>query len=193
MGLIWRWSSRQVFVSNKSALPENIHTLLKTTSTCCSDIRNWMTQKKPHVNSEKQKLFSSEQDGTLFDFCQPPSAWRYHSPTLWLGQKPQCSPWQHAVHGELLQSNFHIPLPALLKMLKLVTSLVLSHFNYSFSPFWCACSLSPIAFVTFKTSHSKLCCLPHAKKGKTDYITPLFESPHWLPVTLIQYRINNLL
>ena len=26
----------------------------------------------------------------------------------------------------------------------------------------------------------------------TDYITPLFESLHWLPVTLIQYKVNNL-
>ena len=36
-----------------SALPENIHTLLKTTADCYSDIKNWTTQIKLQVNSEK--------------------------------------------------------------------------------------------------------------------------------------------
>ena len=36
-----------------SAIPENSHTLLKTTSDCYSDIRNWMTQNKLKLNSEK--------------------------------------------------------------------------------------------------------------------------------------------
>ena len=36
-----------------SALPENIHTLLKTTSDCYPDITNWTTQSKLQVNSEK--------------------------------------------------------------------------------------------------------------------------------------------
>ena len=36
-----------------SALPENSHTLLKTTSDCYLDIRNWMTQNKLQLNSEK--------------------------------------------------------------------------------------------------------------------------------------------
>ena len=33
--------------------PENIHTLLKTTSDCYSDIKNWMIQSKLQLNSEK--------------------------------------------------------------------------------------------------------------------------------------------
>ena len=36
-----------------STLPENIHILLKTTADCYSDIKNWTTQNKLHVNSEK--------------------------------------------------------------------------------------------------------------------------------------------
>ena len=36
-----------------SALPESIHTLLKTTSECYLDITNWMTQNKIQLNSEK--------------------------------------------------------------------------------------------------------------------------------------------
>ena len=36
-----------------SALPENIKTLLKTTSDCYSDIKNWMTHNKLRLNSEK--------------------------------------------------------------------------------------------------------------------------------------------
>ena len=36
-----------------SALPESSHTLLKTTADCYSDIKNWTTQIKLQVNSEK--------------------------------------------------------------------------------------------------------------------------------------------
>ena len=36
-----------------SALPENSHTLLKTTSDCYLDIKNWMTQNKLQINSAK--------------------------------------------------------------------------------------------------------------------------------------------
>ena len=36
-----------------SALPENIKTLLKTTSDCYSDIKNWMTHNKLRLNSDK--------------------------------------------------------------------------------------------------------------------------------------------
>ena len=46
-----------------SALPENIHTLLKTTSDCYLDIKNWMTQNKLQLNSEKTEaiLFGTRQ------------------------------------------------------------------------------------------------------------------------------------
>ena len=37
------------------ALPENIHTLLKSASDCYLDIRNWMTQNKLQPNSEKRE------------------------------------------------------------------------------------------------------------------------------------------
>ena len=36
-----------------SALPESIHTLLKATSDCYSDIKNWMIQSKLQLNNEK--------------------------------------------------------------------------------------------------------------------------------------------
>ena len=39
---------------------------------------------------------------------------------------------------------------------------------------------------------SELCCGPHLKKRKTDHITPLFQSLHWLPVPQrIQYKIKS--
>ena len=49
-----------------SALPENIHTLLKTTSDCYLDIKNWMTQNKLQLNSEKTEAMLIETRHILF-------------------------------------------------------------------------------------------------------------------------------
>ena len=46
-----------------SALPENIHTLTKTTPDCYSDIKNWMTPNNIQLNGEKTEamLFATRQ------------------------------------------------------------------------------------------------------------------------------------
>ena len=56
-----------------------------------------------------------------------------------------------------------------------------------FCPFWFACFLCPCSL--HGNWYSELCCLPYTEKltTKTDHITPLFQSLHWLPV---QQRIQ---
>ena len=51
-----------------SALPENIHILLKTTSDCYLDIKHWMTQNKFRLDCEKTEPMLSEQDKTYSSF-----------------------------------------------------------------------------------------------------------------------------
>ena len=61
-----------------NAFPENIHTLLKITSDCYSEIKNWMTHNKLQLNSEKtevilirtrQKLSSISANALQLDSC----------------------------------------------------------------------------------------------------------------------------
>ena len=55
-------------------LPENIHTLLKTTSDCYSDIKNLMTQNKLQVNSEDRSDAHQNKTKTVLQFSQLPLA-----------------------------------------------------------------------------------------------------------------------
>jgi len=44
------------YADDTQQLPQNSHTLLKTTSDCYMDIKNWMTQNKLQLNSEKTEV-----------------------------------------------------------------------------------------------------------------------------------------
>ena len=96
-----------------SALLENIYTLLKTTSDSYLDIKNWMT-KKLQLNSEKTEAMLVRTRQKLSSISVNTHQLDDTSPSLWLCQKPQWSPWLHTVIGELHQSNHQILLlPAL--------------------------------------------------------------------------------
>ena len=137
------------------ALPENIYTLLKTTSDCYTGIKNWTKQNKLQLNSKKQQC-SSEQDKNCPPFPSTP-----FSLTI-----PQSLSLTVKSHGLLLYSTlsmenfisqtakslyYHLRrISSVLKYLsteatvKLVTSLVLSTPRLlQFSPFWPACFLCP--------------------------------------------------
>ena len=97
-----------------SALLEKIHNLLKTIFDCYLDIKNWMTQNKLHLNSEKTEAMLIKIRQKLSSISVKTLRLDDTIVSLWLRQKPQHSPQQHDVHGELHQSNHQILLlPAL--------------------------------------------------------------------------------
>ena len=91
-----------------SALLENIHNLLKTISDCYLDIKNWMTQNKLQLNSEKTEAMLIEIRQKLSSISV--NTLRLDDTIVSLSdcQKPQRSPQQHTVHGDLHQSNHQI-------------------------------------------------------------------------------------
>ena len=132
-------------------------TLLKTASDCYLDIKNWMTQNKLLLNSEKreamligtrQKLSSISVNTLQLDDTTVP---------LSDCQKPQCSPRQHTVHGEhQTAKSCYCQLHRISSVqkylfteaaVKLVISLILSHLDH------CNSLLSglPASPVTYRT------------------------------------------
>ena len=185
--LCWRHSTTSQRLTRK-------HPLCSENHICYSDIKNWTTQNKLQLNSEKNRSNAPwNKTRTVFYFCQYPSAWQYHSPSLRLCQKPQVfsstarCPWK--------TSSVKPPNPAITSSVELVCLEVSFHWGHSetghlthsvmpwllqFSPFWLAFFLCPQP-----SSHNCAAQLI-VKKRKTNYITPLFEFLHWLP---IQQRI----
>ena len=99
-----------------SILLENIHTLLKTTSDCYLDIKNWMTQNRFQLDkSDAPDRSDVHRNKTKTLFLSTPFSLaiprQYHSPSFWHCQKPWHSSRQHTVHGELHQSNHQILIP----------------------------------------------------------------------------------
>ena len=79
----WRHSTTSQRLTRK-------HPLCSENHICYSDIKNWTTQNKLQLNSEINRSNAPwNKTRTVFYFCQYPSAWRYHSPSLRFCQKPQ--------------------------------------------------------------------------------------------------------
>ena len=91
---------------------------------------------------KRQKQRSSKQDKKLLHFRQHPSAWQYHSPSLWLSKATAFSStahclWRTSSAKPPKSCCYHLRrISCVLKYLsteaivKLVTSLILSRFDY---------------------------------------------------------------
>ena len=116
-------------------------TLLKTASDCYLDIKNWMTQNKLQLNSEKREVMLIRTRQKLSSISV--NTLQLDDTTVPLSdcQKPRCSPQQHTVHGELHQTakSYYCQLHRISSVqkylsteatVKLVISLILSRLDH---------------------------------------------------------------
>ena len=183
--------------------PDNVHSLLTRTADCFDDVKNWMTANKLKLNDDKTEAMLV---GTRQKLSQLP-------PSLLLQLDNTHIPISDSVKnlGVILDSSltmtnfvsattracyFHLRrISQIRKYLtteattKLVVSLILSRIDY--------CN-SLLSGLPDSTIHSLQRVQNNAarlilRKKKSDHITPLLKSLHWLPVHLrIHYKILSL-
>ena len=127
---------------HNSALSENIHTLQKTTSDCYSEVKNWMTQNKFQLNSEKteamligtrQKLSSISVNTLHLDDTTVPLSDSVKSLGLLLNSTLSMDNFIKLVNSAYYQLRRTSSVRKYLSTeatVKLVTSLILSRFDY---------------------------------------------------------------
>ena len=182
---------------------DNVHSLLTRTADCFDDVKNWMTANKLKLNDDKTEAMLV---GTRQKLSQLP-------PLLHLKLDNTSIPISDSVKnlGVVLDSSlamtnfvsataracyFHLRrISQIRKYLtteattKLVVSLILSRIDY------CNSLLSGLPNSTIHTLQrvQNNAARLILKKKKSDHITPLLKSLHWLPVDLrIHYKILSL-
>ena len=184
---------------HNSDTPDNINSLLKTTSDCYKDIQNWMTQNKLQLNGNKteamivgtkQRLSSlSLSSVQLGENIIPLSDCVKN-----LGVPIDSTLSMHKFISHTTQSCYlHLRRISYIRKFlsveattKLVTALILSRLDYCNALLSGLPSSSIRSLQRIQNSAARLIL----KKKKSDHITPLLHSLHWLPVSQrIQYKL----
>ena len=164
---------------------------MKTTTDCYLDIKNWMTQNKLQINSEKteavligtrQKLPSISVNTRQLDDTTVPLSDSVKSLGVLLdstlSMENFISQAAKSCYYQLCRISSVRKYLSTEATVKLVTSLILSRLDC------CNSLLSGLP----ASSVQSLCCIQNCdarhilKKRKTDHITPLFQFLHWLPI-----------
>jgi hypothetical protein len=185
-----------------SAIPENISSLLQSTSNCFSDIQNWMTCNKLQLNADKteamlvgtkHKLASVSTDSITLGETSIPFATSVKNLGVTLDSTLSM---QNFISKTCQSCFFHLRRIGLIRKFlstdaaaKLVTSFVLSRLDYcnSLLAGLPASSIQPLQRVQNSAARLVL------KKKKSDHVSPLLRSLHWLPVSQrIEYKTDLL-
>ena len=188
---------------HNSDKPENVHNLLETTSNCYSDIKNWMTVNKLQRNGDKteamligtkQKLSSLSVSSLQLD----ETSITLSDSVKNLGVTLDSTLSMQNYIRQTAQSCYYQlrRISSVRKFLstdttaKLVTSLILSRLDY------CNALLSGLPASSIHSLQRIQNCaarLVFKKKKKSDHVTPLLQSLHWLPIPQrIRYKLSCL-
>jgi hypothetical protein len=185
-----------------SAKPEDVDQLLASISTCFIDIKNWMTENKLKLNSDKteallvgtrQKIASLTATDLQLDDATVPFSPAVKSLGVFLD-----STLSMQTHISFLIKTcfFHLRRIASIRRYltrdacaKLVVSLIFSRLDYCNSLLAGLPASSIQGLQRVQNAAARLVL----KKRKRDHITPLLRSLHWLPVnTRISYKLSTL-
>lgn len=184
---------------HNSDTPENIPSLLKTTSDCFTEIQNWMTQNKLQLNGNKTEVMLVGTKHRLSSISVT---------SVQLGQNTipisdcvknlgvhidNTLSMQKFISHTAQSCFFQLRrISGIRKFLsteataKLVTSLILSRLDYCNAVLSGLPSSAIHSLQRIQNSAARLIL----KKKKSDHITPLLHSLHWLPIAQrIQYKL----
>ena len=175
-----------------SATPENISSLLSETNDCYADIQNWMTVNKLKLNGDKTEALLIGTQSRLSSLCVD---------LLQLGENsiPLSDSAKNlgVVIDNTLSMNKFISqtcqscfcqlrrISSIRKYLttdatkKLVTSLILSRLDYCNSLLSGLPTSSLLRLQRIQNAAARLIL----RKKKTDHVTPLLQTLHWLPIS----------
>ena len=176
------------FGIHSTAFPENIHILLKTTSDCYLDIKNWMTHNKLKLNSEKTEAMLIETRQKVSSLSVNTLQLDYTTVVLLdstVSMENFISETAKSCYYQLRRISSVRNYVFTEAVVELITSFILSCLDY------CSSLLSGLPASSVQSNRRIQNCAARLilRKRRTDYITPLFQFLRWLPIhQRIQYK-----
>lgn len=185
-----------------SSKPDNIDNLLSSISDCFCDLKDWLTENKLKLNSDKtealltgtkQKLSSISATALQLSDATVPLSPQVKSLGVildsTLSMQPHISSLTRTCFFHLRRIatiRRHLSLDA---CVKLVVSLIFSRLDYCNSLLSGVPSSSLHSLQRIQNSAARLVL----RRKKSDHITPLLHSLHWLPIKdRISYKLDTL-
>jgi len=185
-----------------SAPPQQSDNVFDTTSSCISEVQNWMTENRLQLNSNKTeailigtKTKLATINNTSLNLSNTSIPLSSHVKNLGVTLDNTLS-MKHQISSISRICYFHLRRIATIRnyltkdaTAKLITSTVLSRLDYCNSLLAGLPSSSLSKLQRIQNSSARLVL----RKKKTDHITPLLRQLHWLPIPeRISYKLNTL-